>query len=123
MNKQSTRYNIDEFVSLVVQASESVIVRREWSLTFERCGFGPTDCPELQSVVDIRTKLHIPAVIPPNLDQGVVDTCMPSNRWLPLEAFHPEFDSTIPMLKALFPFTGDLADCPEAVWRRELSEA
>ena len=123
VDKQSTRYSIDEFVSQVVQASDGVLGRRDWSQAFERCGFSTTDDPELKSVVDIKTKLDIPDVIEPNLDQVVINTCMPSSRWLPLEAFHPEFDSTIPMLKAMFPFTENFAGCPEPVWRRELSEA
>ena len=121
--KQSIRYNIADFVSVVVQASEVVLVRRDWRQTFQRCGFAGTDCPDLQSVVDIKEVLGIPSVIEPNLDQGVVDLCMPSNRWLPLVAFHPGVDSTLPMLKELFPFADKFAGCPESVWRRHLRDA
>ena len=123
VDNQTSRYSVAEFVSIVVRASQSVIVKRDWSTTFQRCGFGRTEDPESNSVVDIKTKLDIPNGIQPNLDEVVLTTCLPLNRQLPLEAFHPGFSSTIPMLQAMFPFSETRAACPAARWRRELSEA
>ena len=123
VRKQSSRYTISEYVSVVVQASERVIVRRDWSQTFQRCGLEGRDCPDVQSVVDVKELLGIPAVIEPKLDQDAIDTRMPLNRWLPLEAFHPGFGGTAPMLKALFPYSDEFAGCAESVWRHALGDA
>ena len=112
-----------DFMRVVVQACEAVIVGRDWSNAFRMCGFTLHGASELQCTVDIKERLGIGATIEPMLDQEVVNTCMPRNRWLPHVAFDPGVRSTLPMLKALFPFSERYQGCDGSAWRLELSEA